>query len=206
MDRKFLMALVGTTAMVAVAFGFAGQGQAALMTCPVAFTADGTAKVYNGNESTASACQYIDPADQSNVASIANINTAGFFGFSDWMSNSQTQINANEQSLGTWSIGNVDFATNDYIIVFKSGAGTNLTAFLFNEDYSSGGWSTPFTEPPFSFPGAATQRDVSHYTIAKRAAGTPPPPTDVPEPAGLALFGVGLLGVGYAVRRRKQVV
>jgi hypothetical protein len=72
----------------------------------------------------------------------------------DWdvWNNSVLQVNANASS-GTWAIPEVDFATYDYMITFKSGADTNLISFTFNELYSSGGWDTPFTEPPFDFPG-----------------------------------------------------
>ena len=113
--------------MVGMAIGFAGQGHAALVSCPGSFTADGTAKVEAGGAAkliAVSDCQYLTPANPSNVASITNINTAGFFGFSDWMSNGQTQIDTNNQSLGTWSISNVNFVSNDYIIVFKDGRNT----------------------------------------------------------------------------------
>lgn len=180
-----------------LAFGgaFAPTGaHAALVACGATGTVDLTPRVQ-----TATDCQYLTPADPSNVASLTNINAAGFFGFSDWVLNGgQEQVDANETLSGSWTIAGWDPATYDYMIVFKDGQGTNLTGFLFGESAGSGTWQTPFLNPPFSFAGAPNGREVSHYTIVQRGGGTP-----IPTPAGLAIFGVALAGLGLALRRRQ---
>jgi hypothetical protein len=184
--------------MAAIAGLPGAPAEAALVSCPASFVADGTAKVFNGGSSAASACEYITPPDPSTVANETTVNAAGFFGFSDWMITAADQVDVNASS-GSWMITAVDFAAFDYMITFKDGANTNLVSFLLNEMFSSGSWTTPFTEPPFSFPGAATSRDVSHYSIFKRGAGTP-----VPEPLVVTLLGSGLLAIAAMGRRRAR--
>lgn len=197
--NKYLL----TAAALGTVVAFSAPANAALIACPTSFVADGTAKVFNLGSSAVSGCQYDNATSQSTVASLANINASGFFGYSDWVSNSQGQIDPGAGGAGSFNIAGVDFDAYDYIIVFKSGKGTHLTAFLFNEEFASGNWTTPFTDPPFDLPGKSTTHDVSHYSIVKRYNPKPEePPVGVPEPAMLGLFGLGLMGVGMARRRR----
>ena len=101
--------------------------------------------------------------------------------------------------MSAWTCRQIAF---DYLMVFKDGEGTHLTAFLFNEEFSSGGWDTPFTDPPFDLPGNSTVHDVSHYSIVFREA--PDGTNQIPEPATLLLFGFGLAGLAVARRRRRS--
>ncbi|QOY95323.1 PEP-CTERM sorting domain-containing protein [Massilia sp. UMI-21] len=199
-NKQIIQAVVVLSALVT------GQAaHAALVSCPASFVTDPTAKVENstGTTTAASACQYLDNPDSSNVANLANINAAGFFGTTDWMVNSgNLQVNASASS-GTWAITGADFAAYDYMIVFKNGNNTNLVGFLLNELYANGAWSTPFTSPPFNFNGNSRSHDVSHYTIVQREDDGEGPGNEIPEPGILGLLGIGLLG--YSVTRRRPL-
>ena len=175
--------------------------EAALISCPASFVTDPTAKVTSAGGATAvSDCQYVSPPDNSNVASIANINAAGFFGFTDWAENpGNLQVSAGTGT-GSWSISGANFAQYDYAIVFKDGNDTNLVALLLNELFSSGLWSTPFTDPPFSLAGGSDIHDASHYTIVQRD----PLGQDVPEPGVLSLIAAGALAMAGGLRRRRR--
>jgi hypothetical protein len=193
--------LLKVAAVAAFTFGVQMTAQAALVSCPTSYVTDPTSKVEDttGLHTAASACQYITPADNNYVASIANINSAGFFGHSDWTANAGNLQVGSGGATGTWSITAPNFALYDYMIVFKDGQDTNLIAFLFNELYTSGTWTTPFTSAVFDFGGGSATHDVSHYTIAQRLAGT-----RIPEPAPLALLGLGALALAGVQGRRKK--
>jgi hypothetical protein len=179
----------------------AAPSYAALLDCPAGFSAGLTAKVENttGTATAANGCQYLDPPDQSNVAKLENVNAAGFFGYSDWQSNGQTQLSGagSTGQSGTWSIASADFAAFDYMIVFKDGSNTNLIAFAFNELFSSGVWSSPFQNPPFVDLKDGQTKDVSHLSIFRRGEH------QVSEPGMVVLFGLGLLMLGLL--RRMQI-
>jgi hypothetical protein len=131
---------------------------------------------------------------------VANVNAAQFFAHNDWESGGVLQADANAAS-GTWAIpaGFLNFALYDYMITFKDGDGTNLISFLLNEEFSSGGWNTPFTEPPFNFGGSSTAHNVSHFSIFRRLSGDD---ITIPEPAALLLMGIGLAAAASRTRRR----
>jgi hypothetical protein len=202
---------------VSVALGATSAQAATLNACPASFTMDGSdARVYYGANLTAAGnCQYLTPPDTSNVANATNVNAAGFFGTNTWAATSVLQFDPSNDQTGSWTVPSVNFAAYDYMIVFKDGSDTNLIGFLLNEEASTGSWKTPFTDPPFNFNNNQT-KNVSHFSIFQRTGSITYDPCvadpqapgcnpgdPAPEPATMALVGLGLLGASIA-RRRKQ--
>lgn len=199
MSRRLLRTLLAASAVAA--FSLTGASAFAAGTLVDCSSATVLSHIQGGGGTAANGCQYIDPPDNSTVANLANINSAGgtgFFGFSDWTEAVAKQdLPDGAGQSGNWSIPSYD-STATYMIVFKDGSLTNLIGFTLISGISSGTWTSPFTDPPFA--GVSGTKDVSHFTIFKRGGDEPPP--DISEPATLGLLGLGLLGIAIMRRRR----
>jgi hypothetical protein len=110
---------------------------------------------------------------------------------------------------GCWSF-NEGALTGDFLIVIKAANSPGWAAYLFstNNDENSGTWlvawgggggsgddPTPCVNST-GFESAADCIAISHLSIYGTAS------TTVAEPGTLALFGLGLVGLGFARRRR----
>jgi PEP-CTERM motif len=178
--------LVSTAILLFGTLGFVSPASAVLVDCAGSLS----------HVTSSTACQYLSPPDNNNVANATNVNAAGFFGSTDWTGVPGWLQMGPGGAAGTWDIGSLT-AGLTYMITFKDGADTNLISFLITA--ASGSWTTPFTEPPFDFSGGSTVHNVSHFSIFSR--GTP---TNVPEPATLGLLGISLFGVTLVRRRRSR--
>ena len=123
----------------------------------------------------------------------------------------------------TFSVSDINFATTGmfdldwsggtippakyFDLVFGLKGATSAALYLFDDfavtetpGSAAGKYKIPFLNPGGPIP------KLSNITVFGRIGDAPPPPTDVAKPASLALFGVGLLGLGWAARRRRQTV
>lgn len=190
--------------MAHAAPGGAGGGTGGLTGGPVSCEPVNVKATYDSALQSALNCQNgIASNDQPLPGAV---NSEEFFGHSDWLYLAKYDGSTHEgQDIdlgvtgfgslsGTWSVAAGTFAPfEQFMIVLK--AGTEFAGYFFNNTSTvSGTWG--YDAPP----------GLSHLTVYARGQAQTPPDgnSDVPEPATLGLFALGMLGLAGGRRRKKR--
>jgi hypothetical protein len=124
-----------------------------------------------GQVSGAYACSQVTPLDGKLNDKPGLINSLGFFGFSDWLFDGKWEGGSDSSGLFDFSGGSLagsytytggsDIA--DLLMLFKSGAGTNLVGYLVAA--ANGSYASPFLPGAFQ---VRNTKDISHISVYYR--------------------------------------
>ena len=195
--------LVATMAVAAFVTIAVQPAQAAGITCSAALAAKVTPTTACEIGSTNNDKLGPTPADY-------QVNKDEIFGFDDWLFAEKAFSGGESVDFGltitgdafsgTWSIDDVwtTLGVTELMLVFKDGnhIPDSYVAYLVLTGATSGTYASPFTHKS----GSGTPTAISHISVYFRADDVP----DVPEPATLALLGIGLAATARRYRRSRQ--
>jgi len=203
--------LAKATVACAVLFAVQGAASASTISCT------GTGYDISNKVSGSSNCAILSPLDgNKNDNPLTFVNAQNFFGISNWKSDGKydnlgtTPVDTSSlfNFTGDAQTGNYNYVgptsqPSDVMFIIKDGDGTNLVAYLLAHPYGNGTYSSPFTKPPFPLDGESLVHNISHISVYYVPGDGSGDTTGghVPEPATLALMGLGLLGMSKLRRK-----